>query len=51
MKKRCRVSYGLKKNENKGDVELTLSGARLSPEHCAFKSFYHGIFIVDCSSD
>ena len=25
-KKRCRVAYGLKKtNENKGDVELTLS--------------------------
>ena len=24
-KKRCRAAYGLKKNENKGDVELTLS--------------------------
>ena len=23
--KRCRDAYGLKKNENKGDVELTLS--------------------------
>ena len=23
--KRCRVAYGLKKNENKGNVQLTLS--------------------------
>ena len=30
MKKRCRVAYGLKKNENKGDVEFTLSQKKTS---------------------